>query len=75
MYVLNEVCSTNSLSVRTGRVPVPLPVAGDGGACGSTTLATFNMIPQFLPHLALNHSHYSLTDISLSLDSCTREES
>jgi hypothetical protein len=75
MCVLNEVYSANSLSVKAGRVPVPLPVAGDGGVCGSATLATLDTLSQFLSHLALTNPYDSFTDISLSLASCTREES
>jgi hypothetical protein len=74
MCVLSEVCSTKTVSVEAGQTPVPWPVAGDGGVCGSTTLATLVTLPQVLPHLALK-PRVSFTNFSLSLDSCTREES
>jgi hypothetical protein len=75
MCVLSEVCYTKTVSVKAGQIPVPLPVAGDGSACGSTTRATLDTLTQVLPSLACNTPHISFTKISLSLDSCTREES
>ncbi len=64
MWIFREVCSTKTVSVDPGRIPVPLPVVGDGGACGSTTLASLNTLLQVLPHLALNTTHINFTYIS-----------
>ena len=75
MCIFREVCSTKTVSVDPGRIPVPLPAVGDGGAYGSTTLATLNALLQVLPHLALNTLHtLTLPIFPLSLDSCTKEE-
>jgi hypothetical protein len=48
MCVLSEVYSTKTVSVEVGR----LPVAGEGGACDSTTLATLNTLPQVILHVS-----------------------
>ena len=74
MCVLSEVCSKKTVSVGAGQFPVPLTVAGDGSACGSATHATLDTL-QVSHHLAPNTPYLSFTIISLSLDSCTREES
>ena len=76
MYVLSEVCIEKTVNVKAGQNHVHWPaVAGGDRACESAALATLDTFLPFLSHPALNIPLYKLTKISLSPDSCTREES
>lgn len=59
MCVLSEVCSTKTMSFDAARILIPFAVAGDGGACARTTLATLDALPHVLPNLAI-HTHDQL---------------
>ena len=74
MYVLSEVCNTKTVSVEAGQTLVSIPIAGDGVACGNSSLATRNTLHQVLPQLAVLNPRISFTNISISLDSRNRED-
>lgn len=74
MYVLSEVCNTKTVSVEAGQILVSIPIAGDGDACGNSSLATRNTLRQVLPHLAIHNPRIRFINISLCLDSRNRED-
>lgn len=77
MYVLREVSSVKTAFFKAGQNPVHWPVAREERVGDGATLAALATLLPVLPHPALNIPHYNLhlTKISLSPDSCTREES
>ena len=75
MCVLSEVCSIKTVGVEAGTSYVPALVTENDGACGGSALAIHNAIPRVLSRLTLITPYIYFSDISLSLDSSTREES